>query len=303
MVYQSEAAPSTGQLHIQGFIQLRKKARLSSAKETVCTLFSVSSAHITVGDGKARAMADYCKKEDTRVPGTTYHEYGTLNKPGENNLGKTLVKMYQDIKSGDKTLHDLASSEETTHLAHRYHKAFTYIVQHSIKPRDTSNPHELWVCYGPPGTGKSTWLDKYVCQLHGYAKVYMKPEGTKWWCGYSGQRHVVMNEFDGTWCTPTMFNTWCDKFPTQVETKGGSVQLATIQTYITTNRYPSHWWTSKVMKGRLDALWRRITKVLEFTSLGVDPVIWDDVPAFRAHHSYDESCTREELYGNQVSTE
>ena len=250
MVYQSEMAPTTGQLHLQGFIHLLSPCRLGGAKEVVCSLFSVSSAHITKGDGKAYAMAEYCQKEDTRVPGTSPTIFGVLpNPPGKNNVGETLVKMYSDYKSG-KSVEDLVTDSTTASLAMRHGKMFEYIRQSSIKPRDSDYPHILWVCYGPPGTGKSTWLEEHVRQLHGEAHVYMKPEGTKWWDHYLGQKHVIMNEFDGTWCTPTLFNTWCDKFATQVETKGGSVQLATIQTYITTNRYPSHWWSSKVMKGR-----------------------------------------------------
>jgi len=296
MCYQSEMAPTTGQLHIQGFIHYAKKIRASSCKEDVCVLFGVASVHIVVGDGKAQAMAEYCQKEESRLPGTTPFVYGELNKPGQTNVGKTLSTMYTKWKSGT-TIEDMVVNPDTCALAMRYAKSFQYVLQSSIKPRDYSYEHVVWVCYGPPGTGKSTWLETNVRDLHGTDKVYMKPEGTKWWDGYVGQKHVIMNEFDGTWCTPTLFNTWCDKFATQVETKGGYCQLATVQTYITTNRYPSHWWSSKVMKGRLSALWRRITKVLEFSAVGVDPVIWDDIDAFRAHHSYDESCAREDLYG------
>ena len=304
MVYQSEMAPTTGQLHLQGFIHLKSFRRPKGVKEIICSLFSVSSAHITKGDGKAGAMSDYCQKEDTRVPGTQPVIFGVLpNPPGKNNVGATLSKMYLDYHSKSVTLHDLTKDENTSSLALRYGKMFEYVAQSSIPPRSSDNPHVVWVCYGPPGTGKSTWLEEHVRKLHGEANVYMKPEGTKWWCKYLGQKHVIMNEFDGTWCTPTLFNTWCDRFATQVETKGGSVELATIQTYITTNRYPSHWWSSKVMKGRLTSLWRRITKVLEFTALGEEPVIWDDIGAFRAHHSYDESRTREELYGTQFKSE
>ena len=295
-------APTTGQLHIQGFIHYAKKVRASSCKADVCALFGVQSAHIVVGDGKAQAMAEYCQKEESRVPGSTPFVFGELNQPGKTNVGKTLSTMYTKWKSGT-TVEEMVENPDTCALAMRYAKSFQYVLQSSIKPRDSSYEHVVWVCYGPPGTGKSTWLDTHVRGLHGTDKVYMKPEGTKWWDGYVGQKHVIMNEFDGTWCTPTLFNTWCDKFATQVETKGGYCQLATIQTYITTNRYPSHWWSSKVMKGRLSALWRRITKVLEFSAVGVDPVIWDDIDAFRAHHSYDESCTREDLYGPSTQTQ
>lgn len=298
MCYQSEMAPTTGQLHIQGFVRMIKKVKLNACKTVICQLFGVQSAHIVKGDGKAQAMSEYCQKEDTRVPDTQPTIIGTLpNPPGKNNLGVQISNVFVAYSTFQKSAKDLATDPETASVTVRYLKNMEYIIQKAITPRDSSYEHVVWVCYGPPGTGKSTWLDTHVRELHGTNKVYMKPEGTKWWDGYVGQKHVIMNEFDGTWCTPTLFNTWCDKFATQVETKGGYCQLATIQTYITTNRYPSHWWSSKVMKGRLSALWRRITKVFEFSAVGVDPVIWDDIDAFRAHHSYDESCTREDLYG------
>ena len=78
MVYQSEMAPTTGQLHLQGFIKFLKDKRPNGAKNIVCSLFSVSSVHITKGDGKAYAMSAYCQKEDTRVPGTSPTIFGSL---------------------------------------------------------------------------------------------------------------------------------------------------------------------------------------------------------------------------------
>ena len=124
MVYQSEMAPTTGQLHLQGFIHLLSPCRLGGAKEVVCSLFSVSSAHITKGDGKAYAMAEYCQKEDTRVPGTSPTIFGVLpNPPGKNNVGETLVKMYSDYKSG-KSVEDLVTDSTTASLAMRHGKMF-----------------------------------------------------------------------------------------------------------------------------------------------------------------------------------
>ena len=38
MVYQSEMAPTTGQLHLQGFVHFKSKKRPMGAKEIICSL-------------------------------------------------------------------------------------------------------------------------------------------------------------------------------------------------------------------------------------------------------------------------
>ena len=96
---------------------MHKKTRPTTVKDVICSLFSVSSAHITRGDGKSSAMAAYCQKEDTRVPGTQPVIFGVPpNPPGKNNVGATLSKMYLDYHSKSVTLHDLTKDESTSSL-------------------------------------------------------------------------------------------------------------------------------------------------------------------------------------------
>ena len=109
-------------------------------------------------------MAEYCQKEESRVPGSTPFVYGQLNKPGQNNVGKTLSTMYTKWKSGT-TVEEMVENPDTAALAMRYAKSFQYVRQSSIKPRDPSYEHVVWVCYGPPGTGKSTWLDTLLYNI------------------------------------------------------------------------------------------------------------------------------------------
>ena len=116
MCYQSEMAPTTGQLHIQGFIHYPKNVTPVRCKADVCRLFDVPSAHIVMGDGKAHTMAEYCQKEETRVPGSTPFVYGDLNKPGQTNTGKVLSAMYSKWKSGT-TIEAMVEDSDTAAMA------------------------------------------------------------------------------------------------------------------------------------------------------------------------------------------
>lgn len=74
IVYQREVGEGTGTPHLQGFLILKKRKRLTAMKK----LLTDQVAWYRCSRENVQEKADYCKKDDTRVPDTSPIEYGTL---------------------------------------------------------------------------------------------------------------------------------------------------------------------------------------------------------------------------------
>lgn len=145
-----------------------------------------------------------------------------------------------------------------------------------LPERDKTIDPIVIVFYGKPRTGKTK-------RAHDeYPKAYVHDDG-KWWCGYEGEKEVIYDDFDGNHCSFSAWKKWVDRYPMRVEFKGGGCQLAATIHIITTNVYPSHWWSKKVTgeDGR-DAIWGRINKLVYYPGIGQEPITYDDPAVFRA---------------------
>lgn len=113
------------------------------------------------------------------------------------------------------------------------------------------------VFWGPTGTGKSrrAWND-------GGMDAYAKDPRTKFWCGYAGQKHVIIDEFRGGIDIAHLLR-WLDRYPVSVETKGSATPLLAEVIWITSNLDPGSWYPD-LDAGTAAALMRRLN-VTEFT--------------------------------------
>lgn len=105
--------------------------------------------------------------------------------------------------------------------------------------------------WGQTGTGKSrrAWSE---AGLDAYAKDPL----TKWWDGYSGESHVVIDEFRGILSLSHLLR-WLDRYPVRVETKGASRPLQACTFWITSNLDPREWYPDVDQESK-DALLRRL---------------------------------------------
>ena len=108
------------------------------------------------------------------------------------------------------------------------------------------------VFWGPTSTGKShrAWMES------GH-EAYSKDPRTKFWCGYSDQPHVVIDEFRGAIDVAHLLR-WIDKYPVRVEVKGSSRPLMATSFWITSNLNPLDWYPD-LDKDTTEALMRRLT--------------------------------------------
>lgn len=128
---------------------------------------------------------------------------------------------------------------------------------------DFSNPTEMErecvVYWGRSGTGKSrrAWVEAGL-------DAYPKDPRTKFWDGYRGQEHVVIDEFRGAIDIGHVLR-WLDRYPVNVEIKGSATTLKAKKIWITSNLSPKEWYPG-LDPDTLTALLRRL-KVTHFDCL------------------------------------
>ena len=92
------------------------------------------------------------------------------------------------------------------------------------------------VFWGPTGTGKS----RTAWEQAG-PSAYTKCPRTKWWDGYRDQESVIIDEFRGAIDISHLLR-WLDRYPVNVEIKGGTVALNAKYFWITSNIHPLRWY-------------------------------------------------------------
>ena len=203
----------------------------------------------------------YCTKLESRVPGTQPLELGVRpsdrGRPEKGRATKLARELLLAGKSPIDVLRD-DSCEDAWSTAFRLSRSWSAMLGELVPPRNILVPSTVILFYGPPGTGKTRLAHEM------YPNAYTKPTG-KWFCQYIGQIEVIYDDFDGCDMTFTMWKQVFDRYPMLVEFKGGSCHLRATTHVITSNYWPSHWWSLRVTRktGR-DAIWRRISQVWDF---------------------------------------
>lgn len=139
----------------------------------------------------------------------------------------------------------------------RYQKSFAAYRLLVTPPRDRTLTPSIIIATGPTGTGKSQWA------ADNYPGAYWKPKGN-WWCGYTNQTVVVLDEYYG-WLPFDLLLRICDRYPLEVENKGGAINLVATTFIFTTNKDPGDWYKDVYF----EAFERRITKILHFMAIGM----------------------------------
>lgn len=116
---------------------------------------------------------------------------------------------------------------------------------------------KVTLCIGPAGTGKTHCAMRNAEGAEDLNAYVYDPNASGFWNGYSGQSHVVLDEFRGCTLRPLDFQRICDKTPYTCNIKGGHFPFRGTDIRITSNFAPHAWWSAKT-KISEDAIWRRI---------------------------------------------
>lgn len=240
---QVETCPSTGQLHIQGFVIFKNRKRL------VPTLKRIDpTRHWEKRKSSLRqAAANYATKHDTRSGWTlAMGEFDELEQGKRNDL----EEIKQMVMNG-ATDREIAIAHFASWM--RYSKAIKEFRSLLVEPR-TWVP-EVYVFWGDTGTGKT----RAAVDLCG-EKYYMKESTHKWWDGYDGVSPIIIDDFMGGLDICYILRL-CDRYKMQVEVKGGSVQFAPKLIVFTSNSHPQGWWPAALNYNAFERRCKEIKKI------------------------------------------
>ena len=208
-----------GTPHLQGYVVLEKRKRLGGMKKLDKT------AHWEQRKGTHEQAKNYCRKEETRKDGPW--ELGEEPHPGRRT---DLEEIGALVRSG-RTARSFGVSHPSVYIKH--HRGLHALALALSKPRHFKT--NVTVLYGETGVGKSRWAEET------YPDAYWKPPNSKWWDNYEDEETIIIDEFYG-WLPYCEMLRLLDRYPCQVETKGGSVNFAPKTIIILSNKAPEDWY-------------------------------------------------------------
>lgn len=234
-----------GTVHLQGYVVFTGNKRMTWLKNH-CD----KTAHWETRKGNHQQAKAYCTKEDSRVDGPWEcgQEDESWGSAGKRN---DLLELKRKLDDG-ATEGQVASDAELFPTWAKYWKCIPRYRTLTGKQRDW--PVFTQVIWGAPGIGKT----RKARDLAGPTAFWLsRPAGqTVWWDGYIGQETVVIDEFYG-WISLDLMCRLLDRYPLNVETKGGSTPFTAKKVIITSNVAPAEWYKN-LPPSRTDALFRRL---------------------------------------------
>lgn len=251
---QKERAPETGTPHLQLYIYTKENPGNKNGfgvkwmKENIH-----STAHLDKRFGTHDEARDYCtlpeykgkKKVVLAGPWTvgTYspvetqlagkHKGGQVNKSNYDAL-------YARVKEG---VTDRQLADEFPHLYMTAYKGIEKVRLIFDNEVERNDPYRV-VLWGPTGTGKSH-MAADICKNNGGGKFIRRGNGGNLWAdGYDPRRHpvVVFEEFDGSFMPYRKLLSICDKWPCDLDTKGGVVMFNPKIIIFTAHSHPKDWY-------------------------------------------------------------
>lgn len=225
---------SSGTPHLQFTFWFKVGVRLSFLKRRLPT------SHLEECKDPKSSIA-YCQKLDTRI--SDPETYGTC--PFKLNSKEDWDQIFKLAQQGD---YDSIPKD----IVIRHFSNLQKITSHYAQAVAQPGVRGIWI-YGNPGVGKSHWARET------YPGSYSKPPQNRWWDGYKGQQHVIIDDLDIQHSYAGAYlKNWLDHYSFVGEIKGGSTPINARWIVITSNYHPSKIFTDSLL---LDAITRRLDKI------------------------------------------
>lgn len=218
----------SGTPHLQGFIIMERKSRLSAMKKVH------EKCHWEAMKGSVKDNDRYCEKE------------GNWIERGDRPKSKTEVG--QDEKIRWREIIQLAEEGNWDELKEKYPKEsvlYDRNLERISKKRKTVTiidgemEHE-WIV-GPPRTGKSRMAREEN------PTAYIKDPTSRWWDGYENQQVVIIDDFDKYQkAQGGDLKRWLDRYPFEAEFKGGMHLIRPRKIVVTSNYRPDVIWDDPI---------------------------------------------------------
>lgn len=239
-----ETAPTTGTLHLQGYLILKKKGTMAQIKKGM----NCKSMHLKIARGTTEQNVTYCKKDGD------FYEWGEDDKPGERT---DLIDVRQDAKLGMRAILNASKDNGAPKYNYQACRMAELYLKYEEPKRDWV-PEVYWI-WGPSGSGKTKLAIEITEGMNTFKKG---PRTGKWFDGYDGHEALIIDELRDEWMSLPALLELIDRYECRVETKGGSRQILAKVIVITTIKHPKKCYSFSKEEPEKQ-LARRITKVIE----------------------------------------
>lgn len=223
-----EVSPTTHTLHLQGYVQFKRRLRFKQVKDRL-----KQQVHVEVARGSARQNFQYCTKSGNYIEGGSslikFERKQTITHTKQKITSEEVGRRFIEIVGSGRGLQ--AFQDEFPHVWLRQGKRMLENYYLTLSPQFRGDVRVLWI-HGPTGTGKT----KYAHNK--YPDAYIKCSTTKWWCGYQMEKEVIIDEFCKSAVDLALWLTWFQPYKCQVEFKGGHMPLCANRFIVTSNYTP-----------------------------------------------------------------
>lgn len=269
--WQYEAAPTTGQVHIQGYLYLHNTGTFHQVLGLLIDWCGVHP-HLEAAKGNSEQNKVYCSKLDDpdgkgcRIPGTKFYEFGDFPNQGKRS---DLTDFYEAVESNGGRLNKVIV-ERYTSQAVMYSKRAKEVAEEVknsewIEQVEKRRKLRVVLYYGDPGVGKSHSAREYITRYLGdvpyFTASWNKP-GEAFY-NYKGQKVVILDDFYDQ-LSPAQLKTALDVYSTDARViYKGNVPFIPEWIFITSNHAIEDWWGGHVKRIDLEAIIRRIHLIYE----------------------------------------
>jgi len=260
-IAQREVCPSTGRLHLQGYMEFDIPLSLNVVK-------GIINAHWSPRIGTQEQNIAYCSKEESRDNKTKIDDElvdagpwrsDDTNKdlaPYEQGYRSDISSLCNEIKNGASN-YDIA--QIMPEMLIKYSKGISVLRESCIEPAPLWRNISVFVIWGKTGIGKSRAARVIDTELWSL----WCPTG-QWWDGYAGENTLLIDEFTGD-IPITLMNNLLDGYRLTLNVKGSTTKAKWTTVIICSNSSPESWYRNESIDLR-DAFLRRITKSKGFGS-------------------------------------
>lgn len=232
----------SGTPHFQGYFELKTKQRLSQIQDW----WPMGKPHFELAKGTPAQNRKYCTKDGD------FYEIGDAFKKGSSSYLPQILNALDD----GKTLTEAVAVDPSTYVRN-YRGIAAY--QALINPPKIREKLECYLFYGKTGLGKTHHA---IIDLN----AWKKPAGKGlWFDGLTPDtKTILIDEFNAQYPLEVMLQI-TDKYPTNVEVKGGHCALNCDLIILSTNTHPLFYYENWANRyEQRDAFFRRLTKVYYF---------------------------------------
>lgn len=243
---QKEICPSTGKEHFQGYVEC-KAITMTKLKQLFCD----SMMHCEPSRANQQSNLDYTSKDESRCP--SWDAPISVGVAKQQGTRSDLDAIRQHLVDGG-SMAEIAENHFGDYV--RYHKGFMNAQLLLRPPRPTAD-RCVTVYFGGTGTGKTATAYEADPALYRWT-----PTQAQWWCGYSGHKTLLLDEFRGQLNFGTLL-TLLDRYPLNLQVKGATTEHTADDIFITSPVHPVEWFKNLGSQDKLDQLKRRINKIIK----------------------------------------